>query len=163
MYAGQPNAGVLTTFADVLIKMFLRVAGESVRPGPCHSVPGIGRRMDFTVAQDFRGAFVGTCLLSLTSDVLMRISSRMLGEPVLEPGDLARDGASEFLNIVNGNVCAKLGGNGRATELTPPVLHDNRDGAPFAFSAAAKGGRLCVTPILHPTSGIEFALIDRTA
>lgn len=163
VYAGDPNALVLETFADVLEKLFLRIGHEIVRAGACHHDAGAAALHDFTVSQAFRGSFSGTACLNLSADILQRIASCMLGEDVSGPDEDACDGAAEFLNIVSGNVCAKLSSLGKPCEIRPPEVHDNRGGVPFDLAGLAQGGRLTATPLHHPESGIEFVLVERSA
>lgn len=162
LYRKRPNSEVLTFSADVFIKMFLRIADETVKPALIHTTADRARLFDFTISQGFRGDFKGECCLNLTSDMMLRIASRMLEEHVSEVNDDARDGAAEFVNIVNGNVCAKLSALGRTVDLDPPKVHDNRNGRSFDLFGAAADAELTLTPMLHPQSGIELCLIDRT-
>ncbi len=162
LYRDHPNARVLEIFADLITKMMQRIADEIVRPGTCHSDLARARTHDFTICQGLRGSFSAVCCLSLTSDLLTRIASRMLDEGFREPDEVAQDGGKEFMNIVNGNVCASLSAIGLQSELEPPTIHDNRTGKPFDLEKEAAGGYLTCTPLLHPHSGIEWVLIDRS-
>ncbi|MHC5039305.1 MAG: chemotaxis protein CheX [Planctomycetota bacterium] len=163
LYAGIPNATVFETFADMATKMFLRIADETVKAAPCHQDAKAAALHDFSIHQSFQGGFQGTLCLSLSKDVLLRIAGKMLGEEVREADEEAQDGGGEFVNILSGNVCAKLSLMGKPSEILPPIVHDNRGGSPFDLAKASEGGRVVVTPLLHPEGGIELCLIDRSS
>ncbi|MCU0723887.1 MAG: chemotaxis protein CheX, partial [Planctomycetes bacterium] len=162
VYRSEPDAATLEVFADVLCKMMLRIAHETVKPGPCHPDAAKARHFDFTVYQAFHKGFEGLFGVSFTADLLMRISAKMLSEPIVEPDDLALDGITEFVNIVSGNVCARLSALGRAAEIFPPKVHDNRQGSLFNLEGLSAKAKLVITPLLHPESGVELWVIDRT-
>ncbi len=162
VYARKPGAEVLEVFADTAAKMFTRIADETVKAGPCFHDAASARLHDFSIRQEFLGGFKGLVVLNLTEDLLRRLASKMLEEDVADAGEDAQDGACEFLNIVSGNVCAKLSAMGKVTEIQPPEACDNRSGEPFGLAEAAAGARLTVTPLLHPESGVELVLIDRS-
>jgi CheY-specific phosphatase CheX len=162
IYAGRPNAPVLEVFADVTTKFFLRIADETVKAAPCHHDPANARLHDFTIHQNFQGKFEGAFCLSLSADLLQRIAGKMLGEALETVNEDAMDGGGEFVNIISGNVCAKLSAMGRATEIQPPRVHDNRKDKGFDLAGLASGASLSVTPLMHPESGIELCVVDRS-
>jgi CheY-specific phosphatase CheX len=162
VYRWKKNAPVLESFADTLSKMLVRIAHETVKPGPCHKDAGSARFHDFTVYQAFHGGFEGLFGVNFSADLLMRIAAKMLGEPVVEPDEMALDGATEFVNVVSGNVCARLSTIGRSAEIFPPKVHDNRQGTLFNLEGLSAKADLTITPLLHPESEIEFWVIDRT-
>jgi CheY-specific phosphatase CheX len=162
IYTDSPNAPILETFTDVLTKMFLRIADETVKAAPCTKGAAGARFHDFTIYQTFIGSYDGLLCVNLTADILGRIAGKMLGETVGEADEDAQDGASEFVNIVSGNICARLSAMGRTSEIQPPKIHDNRQGSAFNLMEAAAGGEITVTPLLHPESGIELCVVDRS-
>ena len=161
VYAGLAGSDLLETIADTVVKMFTRIADETVKPAPCSDDPSRAKGFDFTVHQEFRGGFAGVLALNMTVDLLQRIAGKMLGEEVKDPGEEAQDGAAEFLNIVSGNICAKLSAFGKSADIAPPKVHDNRGGTKIDLAGVAAGGRVVVTPLLHPESGVELVVVER--
>jgi len=162
VYSGKPNAPILVVFADMVTKMFIRIANEIVKIDYCHHDASAARPYDFTISQPYDGTFQGKFCLSLTSDILVRIARKMYYAEAFVVDEIARDAVAEFVSLIGGNVCAKLREMGMPSEIFPPEVHDNRNGPGFDLPNEAEGAELAITPVLHPESGIEFWVIDRT-
>ncbi len=164
LYSGRRNSRILEIFADVTTKIFLRVCHERLKIAGCHGDPGGARLLDYTLSQRFTGGFEGVICLNLSTDILLRIAGKMLDTDLLpqsRPDDDALDGATEFLNIICGHVCIKLGNLSLVTELLAPEIHDN-SGSRFAMARAAKNAQFTATDFQHPESRVEMCLVDRS-
>ena len=164
LYSGRRNTRILEIFADVVTKIVQRVGHERVKIVGCHGDPAAARLLDFTIHQRFTGGFEGLLCLNLSTDMLLRIAAQMLDapfDPAMQPDDDVRDGATEFLNIISGHVCIRLGNLGLVTDLQAPEIHDNRESR-FAIVQAAKNAQFTATDFQHPESQMEICLIDRS-
>jgi len=52
------------------------------------------------------------CLLSVPPKLFLQMASTMLDDTISSADELAIDASKEFVNIANGNACAKLSENG---------------------------------------------------
>jgi CheY-specific phosphatase CheX len=164
LYKDEPNAEILEAFTDIVLKMFLRMADDpNFWPAGCHHDIAAAEGHDFTAAQSIHGAFYGVFCLSMTENILKRISESMIGEELPEIDELMLDGAAEFVNIIDGNVCSRLASGGEDIVIAPPYVCDNRQGRTFDLEKEASDGRLTITPLLHPESAAEIWVIDRSA
>lgn len=163
IYRQRPHAHILEVGLDILTKLFLRIAHETVQAGPCATRASDARLYDYSVRQRFRGDLDLEWTLNLTADLMGRIASRMLGETVAADSEDARDGTAEFFNIVNGHLCRALGSMGIRVTPTPPDILDNRRGRGLDLIAASVDGQLTITPLVHRSSGVEWCLVDRSA
>lgn len=162
VYVGLPNAPMMELIADVVAKMFRRVADERVKIASCHRAAPAVQFYDVTVHQEIRRGFAGTFGLNLTADLMARIASKMAGEAMTESDELATDGVAEFVNVICGNVCAKLSSLGVTAELGPPQVHDHRAGARFDLAGRIGAGAFAVTQLLTLSGSAEFWVIDRS-
>jgi CheY-specific phosphatase CheX len=162
-YTRRPHREVLALATDILTKMLLRIGHETVKPAPCGTQASGARVHDWSVRQCFRGDLDLEVVLNLTSDLMARVASRMLEEPVAEGSEEARDGGAEFFNIVNGNLCSRLEAAGVRLEMLPPEVFDNRNGSGFDLIGAAADGQLTITPLVHAFGGAELCVVDRSA
>jgi CheY-specific phosphatase CheX len=156
IYDGLPGAGLLEVVADVTVKMFLRMLHTAVRPGNCHGELAKIAKADHTIHQRLTGDLNATIALDVSSDLLRAIAGKLLGEEVAKVDGDAIDGAAEFLNIVMGNVCARMSATGRQVEIAPPGVHHGIAG-PFRYVSGPKG-RVVVTPLQHPDETIALVV-----
>ena len=157
IYDGLPNAQVLEVFTDVTTKMFQRMLHTFVKPGTCHSDPAQVAAADYTIRQEFTGDFAGEICLNVSSNLLKVIAGKLLETEVDEVDGDTIDGASEFINVVSGNVCGQLSTAGLKVEIKPPTVHDAKSGA-FDFGS----GRLTATSLLNPDEPIVLCVLDRS-
>jgi CheY-specific phosphatase CheX len=151
VYDGVEGAAELEVICDVSIKMFLRLLHTSVRAGACG---GRIAACDFTIHQRIKGDFNAVVAFDVSTPMLKLIASKLLGFEVSVVDADALDAAGEFVNIVLGNICARLSGSGRKVDLAPPEVHSWRNG-PFEFDGRK---RTVVTPLLHPDETIELVV-----
>ena len=62
------------------------------------------------------------------------MASTMLDETVNAPDELALDASKEFVNIANGNACARLSENGFNFTMEPPEVYETT-AKPYPFNA----------------------------
>ena len=163
LYKDEPNGPILEAFADVVLKMFVRMADDAgFWPQPCHHDIQAVQPYDYTVSQSIHGAFYGAFCLSMTSNILKRVAEAMIGMPLDEVDELVLDGAAEFVNIIDGNVCSRLAPEGENVVIAPPRVCDNTAGRPFELKEEAADGLLTIIPLLHAEGGAEIWVIDRS-
>lgn len=158
LYDGLPDAAALEVIADVTCKMFLRILHQQVRPGNRYGENGRIAGADFTIHQRIKGDVNALVGLNVSTSLLRVIGGKMLGVDHAELDGDTLDGAGEFLNVVCGNICARLSGTGRKVDLAPPEVHSWREGG-FDFASASKGGKVIGTPLLHPDETIELVVV----
>jgi CheY-specific phosphatase CheX len=92
------------------------------------------------------------CLLSVPPKLLLQMASTMLDENISMADELALDATKEFVNIANGNACAKLSEDGVALTLYPPQVYETTM-KPYPFQ---KQDVVCVH-LASPDSKLEVA------
>ncbi len=163
LFAGRPHARTLEVCTDVVLKMLTRVAHLTVKASACHDGAAAARPADYTVSQSFSGGFRGLVGLNISTPILLHLAGKLLEEQLSEVGDDALDGASEFLNIAAGNICAKLSQEGSATEIQPPTVCDNGSAERFDLEGVGVGCHVTVVDLLHPDHLIQLYVVDKDA
>jgi CheY-specific phosphatase CheX len=158
IYDGLPGSEVLEIVTDVTAKMFQRILHTFVRPGSCFGADFKLAPVGYTIHQRIRGEVNALVALDVSAAMVRMIGGKLLGMEVTTIDADTLDGAAEFVNVVCGNVCARLSSAGRKVELDPPSVHDWSGGA-FDFAKAQPGGRLTATPLLHPDETIELVVV----
>jgi CheY-specific phosphatase CheX len=158
IYDGRPSAEVLEIVTDVTAKMFQRILHIAVRPGSCFGADFKLAPAGYTIHQRIKGEVDALVGRDVSAAMIKVIGGKLLGMEVGEIDADTLDGAAEFVNVVCGNVCARLSSAGRKVELDPPAVHAWSGGA-FDFARAKAGGTLTATPLLHPDETIELVVV----
>lgn len=158
LYYGLPNAHILEAVTSVTIRLFQRMLHAFVKPSSLRTNPRRIAPSAYTVKQDFKGDFEGSIHLNFSTSMLRAIASRLLGVEVEQIDEDALDCASEFINVISGNVCGQLSNEGIHVELGPPEAH-----ACGIDQVELGEGFLTVTALAHPDEHIEVCILDRTA
>ena len=158
IYRGRAHADVLEVIADVTVKMFLRVLQTTIRLTTCHDSLGLNLGRNFTIYQRFKGDVNAVVGLEVSNLILKQIATVLLGTEVKVVDADTIDAAAEFLNILCGNVSARLSALGHNSELEPPKVHAWSTG-PLDLTTMIAGTSLTGTPLLHPTEAIELVVI----
>jgi CheY-specific phosphatase CheX len=129
------NRDLVKTFTDLIMIMFTRFAKQELKIERCESGKDKVRLFRWVFSQKVAGENVEfTCLLSVPPKVLLHMASTMLDETVSAPDDLALDASKEFVNIANGNACARLSEHGLNLTMKPPEVYETT-AKPYPFNA----------------------------
>lgn len=126
----QPQIWEMTV--DLTYKMITRVLGIQFRPGKCQTVSTLSTN-HMIAAMDFSGDASARYLLSVSAGLQKTIAKAILKENNVdnEPVEVLEDTVMEFVNIVCGNVVAKVSQSGVALEINPPMtIHPPSGGLP---------------------------------
>ena len=147
------HKNLVRTFTDLMMIMFTRFAKQELKIEHCETGRENLRLFRWVFCQkisDENLAF--NCLLSVPPKVLLQMASTMLDETVLAPDDLALDASKEFVNIANGNACARLSESGSNFTIHPPRLYETTT---HRFSCRAEDV-VCVH-LVSPDAKLEVA------
>ena len=126
------DAAVWETTVDLTYKMITRVLGLQFRPGKCQTVERLdANRM--IAGMNIIGDATAHYLLSVSAGLQKSIAKAILKEENVdhEPDEVLEDTVMEFVNIVCGNVVAKMSQSGIALDITPPMtIHPDAAGLP---------------------------------
>ena len=142
--AGVPTPAAWEIFADLTYKMLTRVAHLTFHPEPCRVIREL-ESFHVVAALDFHGDLNGTYLFAVSAAARLKIARAILNEERVEheERELLDDTVQEFVNVVCGNIAAKLAQQGKAIEITPPRL------IPGDHGVSVPAGR---TGLLFPVS-----------
>ncbi|MCC6749116.1 MAG: chemotaxis protein CheX [Deltaproteobacteria bacterium] len=164
VYNGRPNARVLEVCAETTCRMFLRMLHAFVKPASCHGDVSVLAPYDVVVAQEFTGGFNGAVALGLQTGNLREIAAKLMQLPEAELSEAdAHDCGAEFLNIVCGNLAARLSAMGLSSELQAPVVLTKTAARHERLAGLARGGPITVTPLLAPDGAVELCVFDRSS
>lgn len=126
---------IVKTFTDLLLMMFTRFGKQDIIIERCETGKDKVRLFRWVISQKIAGEDVEfNCLLSVPPKLLLQMASTMLDEQVRTADELALDATKEFVNIANGNACAKLSENGINLRLTPPEVYETTT-TPYSIRA----------------------------
>ena len=116
---------IVKTFTDLMLIMFTQFSKQDLVVEHCETGKENVRLFRWVIAQKIAGQDVRfNCLLSVPPKLLLQMASMMLDETVTMPDELALDATKEFVNIANGNACAKLSEDGVALRMAPPEVFE---------------------------------------
>jgi CheY-specific phosphatase CheX len=119
------NRELVKTFTDLIMIMFTRFAKQELKIEQCEMGKEKVRLFRWVFSQKINGENVEfNCLLSVPPKLLLQMASTMLDETVSAPDELALDASKEFVNIANGNACARLSENGLNFTMEPPKVYE---------------------------------------
>jgi CheY-specific phosphatase CheX len=129
------NKDLVKIFTDLMMIMFTRFAKQELKIEHCETGKEKVRLFRWMFSQKVAGANVEfNCLLSVPPKLMLHMASTMLDETVSTPDDLALDASKEFVNIANGNACARLSESGVNFSMEPPEVYETTS-KPYAFQA----------------------------
>jgi CheY-specific phosphatase CheX len=129
------NKDLVKTFTDLMMIMFTRFAKQELKIERCETGKEKVRLFRWVFSQKVAGQNVEfNCLLSVPPKLLLHMASTMLDENVSAPDELALDASKEFVNIANGNACARLSENGLNFTMAPPEVYETT-ATPYPFNA----------------------------
>jgi len=121
------NKEIVKTFTDFMMLMFTDFGGQrDVKVEHCETGKEKIRLFRWIIAQRVAGRSLEfNCLLSVPADLMLKMASTMLDQNIDKVDELALDATKEFVNIANGNACAKLAERGVALTMEPPEIYEN--------------------------------------
>jgi len=119
------NKQIVKTFTDLMVMMFNNFGQQDIKVEQCEMGKENIRLFRWVISQKIAGENVEfNCLLSVPPKLLLQMASTMLDENISTADELALDATKEFVNIANGNACAKLSENGVALTMLPPEVYE---------------------------------------
>jgi CheY-specific phosphatase CheX len=120
------NKEIVKTFTDLMVMMFTNFGGQQdIKVEQCETGKEKVRLFRWVISQKIAGENVEfNCLLSVPPKLLLQMASTMLDERVNTADELALDATKEFVNIANGNACAKLSEEGVTLTMLPPEVYE---------------------------------------
>jgi CheY-specific phosphatase CheX len=148
------NKQIVQTFTDLMVLMLTNFGGQQdIKVEQCETGKEKVRLFRWVISQKIAGENVEfNCLLSVPPKLLLQMASTMLDENISMADELALDATKEFVNIANGNACAKLSEDGVALTLYPPEVYETTM-KPYPFQ---KQDVVCVH-LASPDSKLEVA------
>lgn len=124
-FSNVAHKQIVTTFTDLMLMMFTRFGKQDIIIERCESGKEKVRLFRWVISQKIAGADVEfNCLLSVPPKLFLQMASTMLDESVSTADELALDASKEFVNIANGNACAKLSEYGVSLTMMPPEVYE---------------------------------------
>ena len=126
---GVANAQIWEVFADLTYKMLTRVARLTFHSEPARVATALPP-FSTIAAMEFTGDVNGTYLFAVQDGARKRIASASLNQENvdLEEEEVLDDTVMEFVNVVCGNIAAKVAQLGSSFEIEPPELLDGNSG-----------------------------------
>ncbi|MEB3298403.1 MAG: chemotaxis protein CheX [Candidatus Sericytochromatia bacterium] len=116
------DAEMVADVLDTVLKMFKRVLHENVLIEDCREGADQLMARDWSISQRFTGDLEATFTLNIPQGLLLGMAGRMLEEEFKTVDELVQDAGQEFVNIICGNIAAKLSVRNRNAGLLPPVI-----------------------------------------
>ncbi len=116
---------IVKTFTDLMLMMFTRFGKQDIIIERCETGREKVRLFRWVISQKIageNGEF--NCLLSVPPKLMLQMASTMLDENVSTTDELTLDASKEFVNIANGNACAKLSEDGVNLKMMPPEIYE---------------------------------------
>ena len=124
---------IIKTFTDLMLVMFTQFGKQDIIIERCESGKENVRLFRWVIAQKIAGANIAfNCLLSVPPKLLLQMASTMLDDKIDSADELALDASKEFVNIANGNACAKLSEDGIELTMLPPEVYETTT-KPYPF------------------------------
>jgi CheY-specific phosphatase CheX len=119
-----------------MIMMFTQFAKQDIKIERCEMGKDKVRLFRWVISQKIAGSNVEfKYLLSVPAKLLLQMASTMLDENINTADELALDATKEFVNIANGNACARLSENGMSFTMLPPEVYETTT-KPYALQAS---------------------------
>jgi CheY-specific phosphatase CheX len=134
-FAALAHRNIVQTFTDLMLLMFTRFGKQDIIIERCDSGKEKVRLFRWVISQKIAGENIEfNCLLSVPPKLLLQMASTMLDDTVSSADELAMDASKEFVNIANGNACAKLSETGVNLTMLPPEIYETTT-TPYPFQA----------------------------
>jgi len=124
-FSNVVHKDIVKTFTDLMLMMFTRFGKLDIIIEQCETGKEKVRLFRWVISQKIAGSDGEfNCLLSVPPKLLLQMASTMLDETISTADELALDATKEFVNIANGNACAKLSEDGVSLRLSPPEVYE---------------------------------------
>ena len=134
-FSTLPHKEIVKTFTDLMLVMFTRFGKQDIIIERCESGKEKLRLFRWVIAQKITGVNIAfNCLLSVPPKLLLQMASTMLDDNIDSADELTLDASKEFVNIANGNACAKLSEDGIELTMLPPEVYETTT-KPYPFQA----------------------------
>jgi len=148
------NKQIVKTFTDLMVMMFTDFGGQQdVKVVQCETGKENVRLFRWVISQKIAGENVEfNCLLSVPPKLMLQMASTMLDQNIITADELALDATKEFVNIANGNACAKLSEDGVTLTMQPPEVYETTT-KPYPF----QNKEIVCVHLAAPDSKLEVA------
>lgn len=150
------NKEAVTIMADLTCKLLRRVGDLLSKVGNLRHETAALKNLGVLASLEFKGNLPCKYVFSANFDVAAQIARCYLKRP--EPPkekDLVCDALSEFVNVVCGNVAAKLLEAGKKMEIVPPHCHLDSE----KVSLPLTNEKAVIIPIVTPIGHAELAIV----
>lgn len=150
--ADTPARECVRASVELTRKLLTRIPQITTKVGPARWLEEPVLKGDIAASLTMNGHEVHDIAIVATRAVARRVTVGLLGfAPPNMSDDDAIDGFKEFLNVVAGNVTARMAQSGERWDFSPPLEH--RSGV------ALGPRRALVVPLLAPLEQIEVAFL----
>jgi len=147
------HKNLVKTFTDLMIMMFTQFAKQNIKIERCEMGKDKVRLFRWVISQKIAGSNVEfKYLLSVPAKLLLQMASTMLDDNINTADELALDATKEFVNIANGNACARLSEDGMSFTLLPPEVYETTT-KPYPLQT----GEVVCVHLASPDSKLEVA------
>jgi len=147
------HKNLVKTFTDLMILMFTQFAKQNIKIERCEMGKDKVRLFRWVISQKIAGSNVEfKYLLSVPAKLLLQMASTMLDDNINTADELALDATKEFVNIANGNACARLSEDGMSLTMLPPEVYETTT-RPYALQA----NEVVCVHLVSPDSKLEVA------
>ena len=130
------HKNLVKTFTDLMIMTFTQFAKQNIKIERCEMGKDKVRLFRWVILQKITGSNVDfKYLLSVPAKLLLQMASTMLNDNIKTVNELALDATKEFVNIANGNACARLSEDGMTFTMLPPEVYETTT-KPYALQAS---------------------------
>lgn len=113
------NEADLIYLVELIERLLLRIADLKVKRGDILRKKGVFQKGEYGIYVAFRGSISVTLLFNFAEVVALKVTEKLMGEPSDED-EVIKDALQEFVNIVSGNIAAKLAQEGKTVEFSVP-------------------------------------------
>lgn len=106
---------------DLIDRLLMRIADIKVKKGDVIKKHKQFEKGDYGAYVAFRGNLKATLLFSFADDIASKITKKLLGE-ACNKIEIIEDALKEFINIISGNIAAKLAQEGKISEFSVPAI-----------------------------------------
>ncbi len=113
------NEADLMYLVELIERLLLRVADLKVKRGDILKKKKIFNKGEKGIYVAFRGSVNVTLLFNFAESVALKVAEKLIGEESNKE-EIMEDALKEFVNIISGNIAAKLAQEGKSVEFSVP-------------------------------------------